>query len=61
MKKTGRTIWIEKKEIHLLGVCYEISCVAHDGILYKAGSVKEAVKKYEADKNVSVKEYKIIK
>lgn len=61
MKKTGRTIWIEKKEVHLLGMCYEISCTSHDGILYKAGSIAEAVKKYEADKNVSVKEYITIK
>ena len=61
MKKTGRTIWIEKKDVRLLGTCYEISCAAHDGILYKAGSIREAVKKYEADKNVYVKEYITIK
>lgn len=45
-----RTIWVED----LGNGEYVISTEFHDGIVYKADNVGEAVKKYEADKECSV-------
>ena len=48
------TIWIEKVNVFLVGDCYEISTVYHDGICYKAYSIDEAVAMYEDDRGVKV-------
>lgn len=47
-------ITIEQFYDNLLGKCFAISTEYHDGIVYRANSIKEAVKKYEADRGVRV-------
>lgn len=45
-----RTVWVED----LGNNEYAISTENHDGIVYKAESVEDAVAKYEADKDCKV-------
>lgn len=45
-----RTIWVEA----LADGTYAISTEYHDGIVYMAKSIDEAVEKYEADRGCSV-------
>ena len=45
-----RTVWVES----LADGTYAISTEFHDGIIYKADSVEDAVKKYEADRDCVV-------
>ena len=47
-------ITIEQFHDNILGKCFAISTEYHDGIVYKAKSIKEAVKKYEQDRGVKV-------
>lgn len=47
-------ITIEQIHDNILGKCFAISTEYHDGIVYKAKSIKEAVKKYEQDRGVKV-------
>ena len=55
-----RTVWVKSLGITVWGGDltrqYAISTEFHDGIVYNAHSVKEAVKKYEADRCCEVGE-----
>lgn len=51
-------IWIEKVNMPVIGMAYEISSEYSDGIVYKAKTEEEAIKKFEEDKGVKVTEVK---
>lgn len=48
------TVWVERMNDRIIGICYAISCEYHDAYIYTGRNIAEAVKNYEADKHVKV-------
>ena len=48
------TVWIEDLGTSWFGHTFAVSSEYHDGIVYKADSVEEAVSKYEEDRGCKV-------
>lgn len=48
------TVWVKDMGTSWFGHTFAVSCEFHDGIIYKANSVEEAVKAYEEDKHRKV-------
>lgn len=48
------TVWVKDMGTSWFGHTFAVSSEYHDGIVYKANSVEEAVKAYEDDRNCKV-------
>lgn len=48
------TIWVKDLGTSWFGHTFAVSSEFHDGIVYKANSVTEAVKAYESDRDCNV-------
>ena len=53
-RRTDMTIWVKDMGTSWFGHTFAVSSEFHDGIVYKANSVEEAVKAYEDDRNRKV-------
>lgn len=50
------TVWVKDMGTSWFGHTFAVSSEYHDGIVYKADSVKEAVKAFENDRRCKVSE-----
>lgn len=54
--RTVSKAWVQDLGRDWSGHSFAVSTERHDGIVYTAHSVEEAIKKYEADRNCKVEE-----